>query len=716
MMDKLESSFHGDDLETQGSKLNQTSFCLEEEMERFGNQEQLHAILDYGANPEDFLSDYESKLQVAESRAIADYIAEADNLLQLSVNIDKCDEMLQSLETVLYEYGSSLSTASSAIEDLQKKSEGMMRSIEKKKALKEDLGSFVEQIVLLPQLIHHIMKSKVNSDEFQGSLETLHQKLCFVEDNTYVRDSAAYRDVAVEMERLRLAAVNRCRNFLMERVHQMRGPNTNIQVQQNTMMRYRHMLEFLRSHGYSVYGEIQDVYITTVTSKFLEVFKSYWAAMEAMEDVIVPPEILLGSPSSGAGAISHGLSSMVSYFSSSSQKELDDQHSIFELNGRLDILQHINDNPIMPSANIRERKPFECLFASISRLLVDTAAHEYLFCKTFWQNDGRRVFRKAFKPVVDFIHGSLNASIQEQNDLIALLLCIRINRENFLGMSKRRNPALDEHFDAVNLLLWPRVKYILDQHLRSVHPTDFTGNDGLDLVPTRILPLTRRYASMMSSVLVLHTKLADGSISLNIEQLKQSVLNLLFITSRKLSKRGEGTIFLLHNLYHVVSALKGRKETLEREKEPIDINQISEDDVQSSFEEAFSRALDLYIESKLQSKVSGMHSMVLSGEAALAKHIDIKTVIPIKNASEIASKFSIDWRKVIQVIDADITRDFCDLRLTELIQKTIHSTLLRLWGRFLEIMKHIGEDGDKILKQSITIPAIMQAMNSTSAT
>lgn len=70
MMDKMESLFHSDDLETQGSKLNQTSFCLEEEMERFGNQEQLHAILDYGANPEDFLSDYESKLQVAESRAI----------------------------------------------------------------------------------------------------------------------------------------------------------------------------------------------------------------------------------------------------------------------------------------------------------------------------------------------------------------------------------------------------------------------------------------------------------------------------------------------------------------------------------------------------------------------------------------------------------------------------------------------------------------------
>ena len=240
-MNELKSPMsHSGDSEPQ-EQLHQTSFCLGEEMERFGNQEQLHAILDYGANPEDFLSDYESKLQVAESRAIADYIAEADNLLQLSVNIETCDEMLQSLETVLREYGSSLSTASSEIAALQKKSVGMMRSIEKKKALKENLGSFVEQIVLVPQLIEDIMKSQVNGNEFQKSLDTLDKKLCFVEKNAYVRDSAAYRDVAVEMERLRLAAVNRCRNFLMEKVYEMRRSNTNIQVQQNIMMKYRRM-------------------------------------------------------------------------------------------------------------------------------------------------------------------------------------------------------------------------------------------------------------------------------------------------------------------------------------------------------------------------------------------------------------------------------------------------------------------------------------------
>ena len=43
-------------------------------------------------------------------------------------------------------------------------------------------------------------------------------------------------------------------------------------------------------------------------------------------------------------------------------------------------------------------------------------------------------------------------------DPLAVLLMIRINRENTLAMNRKRNPALDGYFDRINLLLWPRLK------------------------------------------------------------------------------------------------------------------------------------------------------------------------------------------------------------------------------------------------------------------
>lgn len=48
--------------------------------------------------------------------------------------------------------------------------------------------------------------------------------------------------------------------------------------------------------------------------------------------------------------------------------------------------------------------------------------------------------------------------LQELYDPLAVMLMIRINRENTLAMSRKRNPALDGYFDRLNLLLWPRLK------------------------------------------------------------------------------------------------------------------------------------------------------------------------------------------------------------------------------------------------------------------
>ena len=47
---------------------------------------------------------------------------------------------------------------------------------------------------------------------------------------------------------------------------------------------------------------------------------------------------------------------------------------------------------------------------------------------------------------------------QELADPLAIMLMIRINRENSLAMSRRRLPALDGYFDRINLALWPRLK------------------------------------------------------------------------------------------------------------------------------------------------------------------------------------------------------------------------------------------------------------------
>lgn len=51
----------------------------------------------------------------------------------------------------------------------------------------------------------------------QDHLVALHKKLDFAEKNEAARESAAYRDVAPELEKLRITALHKCRDFLMTR-------------------------------------------------------------------------------------------------------------------------------------------------------------------------------------------------------------------------------------------------------------------------------------------------------------------------------------------------------------------------------------------------------------------------------------------------------------------------------------------------------------------
>jgi len=687
---------------------------LAEELDHFPDKRQLLSILDSGTNPDSFLAEYDGKLQRAEVKAITDYIEESDNLVELNTNIEKCDQLLEALESILRKYEESLGHVGSDIAALQQKSDILRGKLENRKKVEDELGSFIQRIALLPSLIEAIMISPVTEDEFVVNLMDLHRKLEYVQSNESIRQSAAFRDVAVEMERLRLGAVRRCRDFFVSRILEMRNSSSNIQMQQNVLLRYRELLAFLVKHGNAMYLEVRSSYSAAVGAKFLEVFKSYWACIEQMEESIVPPDLLLGTP---VAAASPGISNMMSLLSLGKGKGNDvdadlSQSEVFDLRDRIKILLRVEDSPLTPS-KIQEigKQPFEFIFLSVSKLLVDTASHEYLFAHSFWRSEGRIMFKGVFQQVLDFVHGSLQAALQELNDPVAILLCICINREYFLLMSRKRNPALDDHFDAINLMLWPRVKAILDWHLESLENCQHIDTD---IVPSKILPVTRRYTSLAASVILLNSRLVDGSLVSNIERLKYAVMNLLLVTSREqFSVRGKGTVFLLHNFHYVISTMKSKVSSFEnfmRLPDNGDSDVSLGNDVISSFEEAFSRALDLYVDSRITAGAPQVVSFVRKGEALIAREeigLDASGGIDLVAAGHVAKDFSTRWKNVVSVLNREVKEDFRVQMLEDLVQKTTHSKLLLLWSRFLEVVKNLGDAGGDLVSRSVSIPTIM---------
>jgi len=751
-----------------------------------------------GTEPRDMVAQFDAKLSAAEVNAIQDYIAESDNLIALHGEIEQCDNVLEAIEGLLGKYASDLATISTDIRALQQQSQTMNKKLKNRRALQGGLSDFIERVALLPSLIHTIMEAPPPSAEFSDALSQLSSKLAFVSGDEGVRRSAAFRDVAPELERLRLAAVTRCRQLLLDQIYGLRKPRAHIQAKQAALLRHRVAAAFLRTYGGDIYTEIRAAYTEKVSGKLLDIFRSYWASMERVEETIITSEDLLGAPeSSSAGVTAAGVSSMFSNmlnigggggggsssmggagggsigggFGSSSSSTGSrpgggtafnnaTRSSVFALGDRAAVLAAIDAPPlILHEAEAEHRRfPFEALFRSLSKLLMDTGSHEYLFCCDFWDEDGKAAYRDTFLPVTSFIQASLYAAVHEMHDPIALLLALRITREHALLLARRGIPALDDHFDALNLQFWPRLKVLLDAHLDSLKTVVTTETATADLVATKVHVITKRYAALTAAVLALHADFLDGPLANTVERMRYAVMNLLLTLSRGFSQRGRGTVFLIHNFSHVIAVLKDASARALPAPPPLAGSSSSSTaggggahgrtstsstggnrttttgssgttetttaasaglgpaggEILSSFESSLSRATSLYVDSRLTAGAPQLLAFVKRGEAAAAQgNIPDGQIVPgfgPEEAVPVAKDFSGRWERIVGVLNREISQDFGNSSVGRAVQQAAFTQLLLHWSRFLELMKRQGEKGAEVARQAVSMPSIMYAL------
>ena len=727
-----------------------------------------------GADPREVVAQFDAKLSAAEVDAINDYVAESDNLIALHGEIEQCDNVLEAIEGLLAQYAKDLATISTDIRILQEQSQAMNMKLKNRRALKTGLSEFVERVVLLPSLIHAIMEAPPTSTDFSSALQQLAAKLAFVAADEGVRRSAAYRDVAPELERLRLAAVARCRDLLMEQIFGLRRPRAHIQAKQAALMRHRAAASFLRLHGGDIYTEVRAAYADKVSGKLLDIFRSYWASIERVEETVAGADDLLGAPETNGSSGVAGMLSMLSFgtgggsASSAATSGFKggstgvgggsvsggsrggpggrpaSRSEAFSLGERAAVLAAIDAPPlILHEAESEGRKfPWEMLFRSLSKLLMDTASHEYLFCCDFWGDDGKSVYREAFSPVTSFIQASLGTAVHDLHDPVAVLLAIRINREHSLALARRGIPALDDHFDAVNLYLWPRLKTILDSQLASLKGITPETSGG-DLAPMKVHIVTRRFASLMAAVLALHADFLEGPLANNVERMRYAVMNLLLTLSRGFPQRGRGTVFLIHNFSHVVGVLKDAEaRPLPAPPSPVDAdhhhhhnsssstssNRVGTtmggrninspglgpagDDVLAAFEESLSRATSLYVEARLTAGAPQLVAFVKRGEAAAA-HVEDGQLVPgfgPLEAAPVSRDFSGRWERIVELLNREIGQDFGNTAAGRAVQQAAFTQLLLHWSRFLELMKRQGDSGAAVAKSAVPMPSIMYAL------
>lgn len=310
---------------------------IDEDLARFQKDATVKDALSRGVDLRQYSRQIDVDLQEVEISSIADYLAETDCVASVFQQITECDEVLEGMQKLLHGFQAELGGISDEIKHLQDQSLEMNVKMRNRKTVKNALGGYIEDVVLPDTVIVGICEGRVN-ESFLEYLLTLDAKSSRVKSASALRaevtsistnesasqkqtgpwdvsvpeeekhemnrtdssipedlnldmrvaDTHAAQEIVPILDLLRIKAVSRVREFLLEHILSLKRPNTNVQmVQQNTLLKFQYFMTFLSSHAPDYHAEVIATYIDVMSKLVFSTFKNYQdALLKQKTDVI----------------------------------------------------------------------------------------------------------------------------------------------------------------------------------------------------------------------------------------------------------------------------------------------------------------------------------------------------------------------------------------------------------------------------------------------
>ena len=151
--------------------------------------------------------------------------------------------------------------------------------------------------------------------------------------------------------------------------------------------------------------EIHETYVGYVSAYFLQSFERYYKALSSLQSASVDKTDLIGLDDSFKRGIFGGIKAAA----------VKDTSNIYGLSDRLNILTSKDSGIILPdhAKETGKKFPFQAIFKSLTRLLIDNASSEYVFTCEFFsdpspkntisQENLNSFFTQVFEPTMKFI-------------------------------------------------------------------------------------------------------------------------------------------------------------------------------------------------------------------------------------------------------------------------------------------------------------------------
>lgn len=235
---------------------------IDEDLERFQEDEMVQQALQRGVDLRKYGRELEKELKEAEAASIAQYIDNKQQVLDLHGQINDCDAVLLRMQEMLVGFQSDLSGISEEIRYLQEESFSMNIRLKNRRIAEELLHHFLQNAAIAPSILTTIADNIID-EEFLDAVVDLSKKLHFTQQTQPAKDGSSLDLAPIEtktsqillpeLEKLKLIALTKIRDYFTLQFNALRKPKTNVQIiQQNNLIKYAPLFQFVYQEAEAV--------------------------------------------------------------------------------------------------------------------------------------------------------------------------------------------------------------------------------------------------------------------------------------------------------------------------------------------------------------------------------------------------------------------------------------------------------------------------------
>eukprot|EP00737_Agarophyton_chilense_P002116 gb/GEZJ01002396.1/.p1 GENE.gb/GEZJ01002396.1/~~gb/GEZJ01002396.1/.p1 ORF type:complete len:686 (-),score=102.92 gb/GEZJ01002396.1/:681-2738(-) len=637
--------------------------------------------------------------EAALSASLSAYQAEASQLSKLKLAL----EVLQKVDGAILELESladslrQLETDAIAMRDQANASDTAALA---STAAFNHLSALLDELIISPSLIRHVVDGRVSEPEYGGCLTKLSKKVALYDMGDFY-STPLHEELAPVLQSLVETAVAKSRSFLIEKISLLRRPNTNVNiVKENVLLKHRALVEFIELHHPRIFAEIKSAYVETMSRTYFVLFRRYTAGLLTMKQML---------PSENADTLVGSMAEESSSLFSRHQTSPVGGVGQFALRDRLDVLHEVEGPAIVLATAVdnNQRFYYEQIHRSLGKMLSEACASEHLFCKAFFGESNGRMFNSFFRKIVGFLLDAVKAHTAPTRDAIGVLLALKVNEAQKGFMQRRQIMYLSDFFIQVDILLKPKFKKLLDENVASVTQacatiTKQSHREDIDTSPHIV---TRRFAELSSSLLAISRfGTPDDSLLEGLRSLRTEYNGFLNTVSTLFSRPRRRCVFLINNIDLILSMFRR--------------HDVLETDDFKFFEELQEVHSAAYVEYEVADHFPDIVQFVRQCESAQRTTTTAgkgKQTTSDNRVKSILRQFAANWRLGVQHMQDAVMRDFPSFDIGADIIRSLFAKLLAYHKRCEEAVDtHYPRLKSEIVTGTEIVYELRQRTNGTS--